>query len=150
MSTTLFFVFLLLLVFTGLGIFLIYRSMQDPFVRVQYASLLWQKINGVVLDCDIRENVDSSGDKEGYTVSVGYEYIVNGSRYIGSDSHRSVFKKIYKTGSSIKVRYDPTRPKVSRIWIDWNYAMVPGCGFIITLVGIGILVFWFIIIPLLQ
>lgn len=129
---------LLFMLITGLGLFLVYRGMQDPKVRTQYKSLSWNRTTAKVLECAITDRGDYQENR--FNLLVEYEYVIDSIRYKGKDHILSSSKPKFQKGSSIRVRYNPSLPIESRIWFNWNFAMVPGCGIIIALSGVGAIV----------
>jgi len=114
---------LFVLVFVGLGIFLILRSKRDKAKAAQ--SLNWPSAVGKVLESRMIESTstDSDGDSSTtYRPHVQYEYEVMGTSYtgdkikVGMVVSTSAVKKVqetlarYPVGSAVKVYYDPNNP----------------------------------------
>lgn len=116
----------LVLVFVGLGIFLLVRSRRDKEKAAQ--SLNWPSVSGKVIDARMLESTstDSDGDSSTtYRAHVQYEYEVAGTRYtndkinVGMVVSTSATKKVqetlarYPAGATVKVYYDPNNPSDS-------------------------------------
>lgn len=114
---------LFVLVFVGVGIYLILRSKRDKEKARQ--SLNWPATSGKVLAARMIESTstDSDGDSSTtYRAHVQYEYEVMGASYtndkvnVGMVVSTSSTKKAqetlarYPVGSTVKVYYDPNNP----------------------------------------
>ena len=112
------------LVFAGVGIFLIYKGMQSR--KQAEASQGWPSTQGVVGESRVTHSThtDSDGDtSDSYAPQVEYTYQVGGQEYrgknltfgfkqgYGSPAKAEAITARYPAGGTVNVFYDPANPQ---------------------------------------
>ena len=142
-----------LLLFLGLGIFLIYRTQQSK--KKAQISQNWPSIPGQITDSHVSrsQSTDSDGDTStSYSARVAYTYQVGGQAYSGhniafgfnpsysNESKAQATAARYVVGSQVTVYYDPSNPSdavLERQASGSNVGMILGIIFIVISVCIA-------------
>jgi hypothetical protein len=138
---------LFLLLFLGLGIFLIYRTQQSK--KKAELSQNWPATQGQITDARVSRSVDTDSDgstSTTYSAKVAYTYQVGGQDYNGhnitfgfnpsysSQSKAQATIARYQVGSQVPVYYDPSNPSdavLARQASGSNASMILGIIFIV-------------------
>lgn len=114
---------LFVLLFAGLGAFLIYNSIRSR--KKAAASQGWPVVSGEILEARVVHDVstDSDGDRrDSYTPAVRYSYAVGGHAYsgkklsfggqtgYGSQAKAQAALNSYPLGGTVRVYYNPADP----------------------------------------
>jgi hypothetical protein len=115
---------LFVLIFAGVGIFLIYRSLQSR--KQAEASQAWPGTQGVVSEARVTSSSHTDSDGEtsySYSPHVEYTYQVGGQEYLGqnitfgfkqgygSPAKAEAITARYPAGGAVTVYYDPANPQ---------------------------------------
>jgi len=155
-----------LILFLGIGAFLIYKSIQDR--KKADASQSWPSAGGQIIEARVDRSMhtDSDGDTSySYTPKVEYSYTVAGSSYQGkkisfglAQGYNSAHKaqeiiSRYPQGKQVMVCYDPSNPSdavLERKAGSFNTTMLLGIIFLVIGLCVGCLILSVIVINLVS
>lgn len=107
-------IFLVMIVFSAVGTFMIYKTHRDQKMMEDYVSVV-----GVVVDYNEKFDVNNENEPtydfldEDYVYAIIVEYEVDGKFYIAYSDDYS--RKPLMIGSVVEVSYDPSKPSIGVI-----------------------------------
>ncbi|RLE23705.1 MAG: hypothetical protein DRJ08_02130 [Acidobacteria bacterium] len=151
--------FLGALIFGGLGIFLLFSSIQN--LKMVHASKSWPHVQGAVVSSNV-VRVLKSTDKKGkrhysYKGDVRYNYRVEGQEYLSgrisfgdystnTPAHAQEVVAEYPVGKKVQVYFDPDAPMHSVLERKAGFTsfLYVGLGLLFALGGLALLFLFFV------